>query len=171
MSQVGVALVAHSPIEPEKKGLRMSAYFRSWPRRMGVITLIFACMLLGGWLRSRSYTDAIWFSLYGCRVAVVSSCSKIRLLDHHQTPLTLLQRGDEGVQAQRILFGSERFNAQSIDFPTKNMQIVSASYLIDGSLQKISLIPYWTIVLPLTLLSAVLLLPRWRTRSRTVVSA
>lgn len=38
----------------------MSAFLRSWRRKLGCVTLSFACTLLIGWLRSNGIADSFF---------------------------------------------------------------------------------------------------------------
>lgn len=37
-------------------------FFKPWRRRIGVVTLVLACVLMAGWVRSQSMADDIYFT-------------------------------------------------------------------------------------------------------------
>lgn len=162
----------------------MGSYFKPWRRKCGVITLVMACAFMGAWSRSVGIWDDIWFTAFGMRTFVISKCGSIGWCGHFiWEPV---DPDPHGWQAQSIEVGT------STDVPIR--QSLSDCLGVDVDAQfswngfafsrhfefnnpdrlycHMGLIPYWSIVLPLTLLSAWLLLsePRPATQKKTTKS-
>ena len=41
----------------------MSEFFRGWRRKVGLLTLLMACVLIGAWMRSLIFSDQLGFSI------------------------------------------------------------------------------------------------------------
>jgi hypothetical protein len=39
----------------------VGTYFKPWRQKIGVLTLVLACVFMGGWIRSRSIADVVYF--------------------------------------------------------------------------------------------------------------
>lgn len=46
--------------------MTMREFFQGWKRKIGVVTLLMACVLLAGWIRSQSIRDEFLLTDYGC---------------------------------------------------------------------------------------------------------
>lgn len=53
----------------------MGEYLHGWRRKLGCVTLVIACLLLGAWVRSASYCDYLRFKVSGETVSVIWSTS------------------------------------------------------------------------------------------------
>lgn len=126
----------------------MFEYFRGWKRQLGVILLVTASVLLVAWGRSRTVVDIIGLKgTDGCTV----------LLSSHK-----------GLSWNRVRIGPEisripRFWTRSWDPTTLRQTEFCGIRFEEGDLKQGSnvkswLLPHWAIVVPLTLLSAYLLL-------------
>ena len=164
----------------------MGEFFRGWRRKIGLLTLLMACVFAAGWVRSQYKCDNFVRRNAQWRDCIVSVDGRLML--HRTVPL------NEGPGYIR-LFGNE-FEWTSRDVssvagfeldadgkrPPFNAfdrldhvlwRLDWAGFTFGASLKKPSLvrrldlvlIPYWSIVVPLTLLSAFLLL--WKPRKST----
>jgi hypothetical protein len=139
----------------------MREFFHGWRRKIGVMTLLMACVFAPVWVRSLSVCD--WFHFYnrtgGLGLQVISSDGcvglaerksaispsyltrfALRLPRHHTTsPNSVVTRPGE--------WFDWRWHALEFGYGTERRG--------EHLLLKI---PYWSIVIPLTLLSAYLLL-------------
>ena len=93
----------------------MPTYFKPLRRKIGVLTLVLACVLMAGWVRSLSIQDKELFNIDSLRNAIISS---------------------QGSIAWERWIGNGRHESTSI--------------------------AYWSIVIPVTMLSAWLLLSKSR---------
>ncbi|MDB5345400.1 MAG: hypothetical protein JWP89_3777 [Schlesneria sp.] len=164
----------------------MWSFFHGWRRKAGAVTLVMACAVLGMWLRGRLYSDSII-----CRVA--SHQAIAIALDERSLQWISLSESDKSPKRQFVKDSQGRMQATAeylidpklkIDWDfgsTERPPMLEASYWLDwndfrfgiatGDLgeTRILTMPYWTIVIPLTLLSAYLIL--WKPRSKQKTSA
>jgi len=139
----------------------MGGYFKPWRRKIGVVTLVMACVLMVGWVRSLSGLDSfLWPSGTGRVFGLMSTdqyfgCG-VRDSVWKQEPLGF----------PRWHTGEFRSVNQWIDeIPDKSWQFRQVNFAVihsKGENTTICFTPYWSIVIPLTLLSAYLLLPKPR---------
>ncbi|WP_010586532.1 hypothetical protein [Schlesneria paludicola] len=114
----------------------MGDFFKPLQRKMGVLTLVLACVLTAGWVRSPHIGDKIEFPLGSGEFVVARS-----------TPDGI------NLSGRRPLFDARLVQVLATGLPCT-------------LLSNWMTIPYWSIVLPLTVLSAYLLLSKPRmTRS------
>ena len=162
----------------------MRDYFKPLRRKLGVVTLIIACVFLTGWVRSQSSYDELKFvdrfptperielhfaiscdSVFGIIISsfksqITAATSKSNLFDYRNEPGTKSvdnRFGQMGVEWMNQSFGFRFGEADVGGNETLGIQPI-------GEI-KIWLIPYLSIVIPLTLLSAYLLLSKPRSKS------
>lgn len=154
----------------------MREYFRGWKRKTGCLTLALACVFMAGWVRSHSVHDALVIPTgKHSSIQIISACRCFVLLaagitgstpntfeytwqskpcQHNRTMLrietclrtpaqSLSRRIETGIEINGILPSAGDFRLDD----------VSASYY--G-------ISYWYLILPMTLVSAYLLLSKPR---------
>ncbi|WP_029247179.1 hypothetical protein [Schlesneria paludicola] len=131
----------------------MREFFRGWKRKFGVVTLLMACAVMAGWVRSLSVIDEVAIYTTGREHAFGSAFGYFawQSTDAHTT-------------------NTKRFwdwNAQ----PTIGSGLTSESLVkqFESSLTSLEslhpqqwMLSYWLLVIPLTLLSAWLLLSKSR---------
>ena len=145
----------------------MGDYFKPWRRKIGVMTLLIACVLAAGWVKSAAFNDLIIFPIgQDLRFGVVSNRGRIALVRHdwHENAPTLRTYWFSASFAEHpdavfILDHEElqwllRLGAFGI------RQRLTSSFTVS-----LIQLPYWSIVIPLTLLSAWLLLSKPRTKT------
>ena len=147
----------------------MGDYIKPWRRKFGVLTLVMACLFMSAWMRGLHTNDAITFGLddqkrqrpeYTCCQLVFGDGIKLRRFKIKNASIGLsngwktypstrdafhLSRGKTTQKWQTLGFASE-------ETTFANNHIITLSWAI----------PYWSIVIPLTLLSAWLLLNKPR---------
>lgn len=135
---------------------------------MGLITLALAIVLTVGWLRSRSHGDVFWMKLKGEYFTLRSVNSGLQL--HHEKSLLALSLNTLAIDGSTV--NSELRLERAIErspwwqtwrgFDAQFLNGLSYS-AIDPALPKAKVsAPYWSIVFPLTVLSAYLLLSKSR---------
>ena len=138
----------------------MREFFRGWKRKLGVVTLMVACVLTGGWIRSLTHaesvrfvsgekTDEIWLSGEG----------KIAWLrNQHSSHIS----GPPEWRSDPAYFFNSYFTFGKVTWKWRFLSFSATERLDDGSgVRKVCYIaPYWSIVLPMSLLSAWLLLSK-----------
>ncbi|WP_157605441.1 hypothetical protein [Schlesneria paludicola] len=138
----------------------MREFFTGWKRKVGILTLVMACVFAGGWVRSTLVGDFLTKS--EMEVISISGVFIIRFAGS-DAPVTMayesaiLDRAGSGLGYDDE-WDSLQFGFGRRTFPV--MRIVngvrSESTTVDFR------IPYWSIVVPLTLLSIWLLLSKPR---------
>jgi hypothetical protein len=125
----------------------MPDYFKLWRRKIGVLTLVVACVFAAGWVRSFSKTDIV--TVHGT-YAFISENGRFTISQRLRVRQKFKSGATKGDSISSLSFNSW-ISPWSFD-------VGSTSVLPDYT----SLTPYWSIVIPLTLLSAWLLLSKTR---------
>ena len=144
----------------------MREFFKLWRRKIGVVTLVMACVFMGGWVRSRTIDEGVSFRTGKFMDMFLGSCP------------------------YGIIVATGKYSDSS--FPSMNVGWFSKVAVDDGEAEEQAdtkwyssgfqfrtsgkgnffhvVIPYWFLVLPLTALSAYLLLtkPRKSTQKKIV---
>jgi hypothetical protein len=142
----------------------MREFFRGWRRKVGCVTLMVACILLCGWVRSRTKTDELRIYFSGMHPMVI-----------HST-----------VESVAVTFPTERhlgnkpfglWWSTTEPWPISQRERPPITWQeswewrwlgitqIDKPYHKALAVSYWSLVIPLTLLSAYLIL--WKPRKRS----
>jgi hypothetical protein len=145
-------------------GVRMSTYFKPLRRKIGLVALFTACFFMAGWMRSACVTDEFSFGS-----------------GRFQTELLLSENGF--LAWLRIHETQSRSYPTFLDWRTFSSPGTFASSIVDDALDgpdkiwrwggfsllrvqteslraTVGIIPYWAVVIPMTLLSAWLLLSK-----------
>ncbi len=158
----------------------MSDFFHGWKCKAGFVTLVISCLFMAGWLRSDSRMDTLRLngSTWSCIVFSVDDClwffsdtashSDGPLINWQARPVD--QSGSPGTQISRIDRRSSRIRPMdevetSWHWRWREFMFGSGALKDAPSLRlKFISIPYWSVVIPLALLSAYLLFNRPRSR-------
>ena len=111
----------------------MGDYFHGWRRKIGVVTLVMACVFAAGWVRSHWIADILQESDFGCHDEYGSKFGLLYFAessDNDAVPKTL------------------QFESKSVDATTEP--------IFWGGV--VLVVPYFLVVVPLIVLSAYLLL-------------
>ena len=135
----------------------MREFFRGWRRKVGCVTLVMACVLMAGWVRSLQVIEAI--SLPG-------TLNKTTLLMSNPHVLTLIF-GPEESPADTGYFWFESRDENPLDdfadaWSWRFCGFGVADVHTDGEFITVWMLPYWAFTIPLTLLSAYLIV--WKPR-------
>ena len=120
----------------------MGEFFKGWRRKAGVVTLVMASLFCLLWIRSYSVSDAIAFPFNGRQNLFLSGEGSVMWNAYDSAPWSrqyVMEFGGD--------LGYSPFMEPTAVFNDKTWMI-----------------PYWYFAIPLTLLSAYLLL--WRSRMR-----
>lgn len=148
----------------------MREFFRPLRRKLGVLTLLVACGVTAGWLRSTFYEDRFFINLSGKSInRIISS--------------------PEGIAFEMMGYPFDIFRPETIDMPgprwnSRTISHYGPFYVVDLTRDlrwsgfqyregktvggspifpvKLLIAPYWSIAIPLTLLSAWVLLRKGR---------
>jgi len=139
----------------------MWSYFRGWKRKIGVVTLLFTSVLTAGWTRSCFVEDRLVF-FDGSGVSIVSRDQQI----------SRLQEASDMVDIRRgwPAWRSTNKDARKVRFPTSKYSFLGFGREEEQFGYYFGIryfVPYWSIVAPLTLLSAWCLLTKPRTKPAT----
>ena len=148
----------------------MGEFFRGWRRKLGVATLVLACIFAAGWIRSEKKMDCGGIGI-GRSLFNIGSWDGMVIIDLWSPGQTLpiFLFGSTTCQEYAMIYPPGTFVNTSIKI--SGMPLATESRLF-GKLtfgcraKRIGLftvsLPYWSIVIPLTLLSAYLLLSKPR---------
>lgn len=155
----------------------MEEFFRGWKRKLGLVTLMLACASMAGWLRSSFARDYAFFLNDNYTTnRLVSFNGSIAWERFHQAGekrLTRLQFSEAEVLLEYdqrrtcewnwmfLGFGQGTYKSEDLDLYKQS----NPDLPFEGLTQSIRVIPYWSVVLPLTLLSTWLLLSKPRART------
>ena len=150
----------------------MGDFFHGWRRKAGCVTLLMACVMMCGWVRSRTTCDFI--SFFGSDRKALHDLSSTRMG-------LMYMRTDQDFtgQTKSITFATRTWNpARVTDYllgTEMNWRIDSCGFRFGKSVHRgpysianltAWIIPYWSIVIPLTAISACLLLTKPRKSSQ-----
>ena len=123
----------------------MGEFFKGRKRKLGVVTLLLALVFTAGWVRS-----------------VVTAATPFRPNLIAFSPATYeVKDGDfVGIGTERQSLTWWEFDTYDVDDPTGHIGNTTAPVIVFA-------IPFWSIILPLTLVSAFLLLSKPRKSSQT----
>jgi len=124
----------------------MRDFFHGWRRKAGCVALVMACLFMAGWIRSRMFGDAFLFPVGSRQNAIVAL--------------------DGAVHWCAVKTGPAYWGFETSDRPVDE--------LADQLQTEIGFswcVPYWSITIPLTLLSAYLILRKPRKSAANMPTA
>jgi hypothetical protein len=140
----------------------MGEFFRRWRRKVGLVTLVMALVFMSGWVRSRSRIDLIKLNGTKSYCVFISGGQKFLLLQGIQCLMSRNLCEQASVRYVRLRFypqypadtSGRRFEWWSRE--ESKIEVFSP----DDEDVPHNMIPYWSIVIPLALISAFLLLTK-----------
>lgn len=162
----------------------MRHYFRGWKRKLGVVTLLLACLFMTGWVRSRATYEQLTFDWKRFSVRFVSTSEVVGFQTFRlMKPSTKshLRFGQRGYYKFDLINGRLGFpHFPDVPYP-RHWQIQRELKLgafrvvtANASWNDISLleaqIPYFAIVVPLTGLAAYFLISKSRPLQSTLTA-
>ena len=148
----------------------MREFFRGWRRKVGVVTLLMACVFMSGWVRSRAISDNLRFIYANSRIKIWSSSGYLEST-HRSQPEALFSSWSHRLEFRRnyfpeihrplgIISANDRW--ECCGFFAGATQIYFLDPMIPALLLNGVAMRYWSIVIPLTLISPWLLLRKPR---------
>jgi hypothetical protein len=145
--------------------------FNGWRRKIGLVTLVLACVLMAGWVRSHTYLDGISFSTGKNRVETLTSAGGYVAWQSNDETETVMTP----VQLNTAILSKD---FSGFNHPAMNWKLRGFGFGIgvisdredEGLRITMRAAPYWTIVIPLTLLSTGLLLRNPRPAKTATIS-
>jgi hypothetical protein len=137
-------------------------FFRPWQRKIGMLTLLMACVLLGAWARGRKYGDGVLFrSSKYTRCEISSSPLGIGFCVYDETDA--LKRSKNNFDFQHSDWSnmpSQPFEGLGFDWRLNSNGFLIGSNPGSGTTIGIRIIavPHFAFIIPLTAISAWLLL-------------
>ena len=138
----------------------MFEYLRGWKRKAGVVTLVFACLSVTLWVRTLTACDILimkWFSfgsLGGVFVIIVKTFRGVPWY-------TVAWQNTNATDIDSVLSDDDEWRWRVLGFGFVTSKAADTSVLF---------FPYWSIVIPLTALSAWLLLSKRRQPTKLELS-
>ena len=136
----------------------MGDYFRPWRRKLGVVTLVLAWVFTAGWVRSVIGEDSIDFtsplgngsvtSRYGLILVVFDKCDGMFF--------------GRSFALRNVCWGEDWSSTEEHQGSKWLAQHGWFTYFANGCREDHIYIPYWELMIPLTMLSAHLLLSKPR---------
>ncbi len=134
----------------------MGKYFHGWRRKIGLVTLLLACVFVAGWVRSIFVHDVLLFWDGTQALGLWGSQSGSLVWDTNDNPDVqrwTTPRWQNWIASE----GVHPFDNPEIKW---QWRFCGFGFASDGMTSRI--VPYWAIVIPLTLLAAWLLLSKPR---------
>lgn len=160
----------------------MHIFFHGWRRKLGVVTLVLGCVMLCGWMRSLSNSDSIQIPVTQRSRMTFGSANRIigvsyETFDHSsENVFEFWSNPDAGridealsmdgiMPSHRVIDGEDDEMLWLVRY--NGFLFGQSAYLPDFE-SKISFaaVPYWSVTVLLTLVSACLILVPSRTRPR-----
>ena len=144
----------------------MREFFRGWRRNAGLVTLAMALALMAVWMRSFVVCDSVYTAKGKFTCGLVSSSGQLHWyktakvdgrnlqVDLRTMWLSFPIRPDPDGFDDRFRFDDRVFTWGGFEF--YDLPLARSAHTVGGA------IPYWSLVLPLTLLSAWLILAKPR---------
>jgi hypothetical protein len=149
----------------------MREFFRGWRRKAGLVTLVMACLVNVAWMRSQFGRDA--YAIRRGNDYQVIATSRVGVLWNHKVvPENTQVIYDPGWEYSTYSENEPpdfrlHIDVYQVDWRWRLCGFDFGEYRTKG-INRYWVIPYWSISLPFTLLSAYLIL--WKPRKRTAAS-
>ncbi|MBS0201252.1 MAG: hypothetical protein JSS49_00025 [Planctomycetes bacterium] len=149
----------------------MREFFKGWRRKLGCVTLLMACMVVAAWLRSGIRYDFFDLNIAGMTYRLGLHGGNLRFIKQGPSASKQLVSWNTGELQELLPYqpGQSRdpWDGIAVDWRWDwNEFHAGAGQYPGGRLSHTCfIIPYWSLTVPLTLLSASLLL--WKPRKRT----
>ena len=150
----------------------MGEFFKGWRIKIGVMTLVMACVFLGGWVRSRSTVDLMTLYYAKSNCIFVSGGERFLFVLGDKQVQSETNDRDEGVDYRiaRWPDATKKLTTHWHSLNASTVKVYLSRINRDTIISSYMMVPYWSIIIPLTLMSAWLLLskPRKLRQSTTV---
>ena len=139
----------------------MGDFFKPWRRKIGVLTLVMACGFMGLWIKSSK--DCYFIQLLGQRFAAGPNGISIFVTPkYHFNWVTFHSEPTDDRFPFRGFDGEWLWESQCPGFKFGKAEHVCGLPFQHATIFWVSTAPYWSIVMPTTLLAAYLLLSKMR---------
>ena len=150
----------------------MREFFHGWRRKVGVVTLVMACGVAGLWVRSQQMRDSLQVRVADNAAHLfISNESELvwQSMRHEATDEVQLRRfaiSRTLVSENRVYVANRRRGTETEDYShSVSFRTITGSWTGNKIQLAAWRFPHWALVIPLTILSAYLIL--WKPRKRT----
>ena len=139
----------------------MGDYFRGWRRKIGLATLLLACIMTAGWVRSGTMIDFVVVRFVGW--VFVSGSQQFRIIVPDGQALSVLVKLERKANSGESVYVIENHSISSDSFETSPLwHRALKGYVLhiynNKTKRNYHRSPYWVVVQSLMLISAWLLL-------------
>ena len=161
----------------------MGEYFHGWKRKLGVMTLAVACLFMAGWIRSFLVHDQIqipsdaslkycvsydgqfqWTAMSGTDlltgIDVAKGPGRVTRYEWFETPIGVFHKTPKGADPTEFNW---RWHWYGFDLREAKWQTL---FPLQAGCVQVYRVQYWIVVIPLTLVSAWLLMSKPRKLNR-----
>jgi len=134
----------------------MYEFFKGWRRKIGVVTLMMACVFMAGWVRSQFCGDVVTFNdnvQRSCGTLASGDNVLLFALTLNSDLHVVLRLPDVLVMTPNEI--RDELDQEDIQW---SWRLFGIRHGVQSEQNRIWVVPYWIIVFPLTLFSAYLLL-------------
>lgn len=151
----------------------MGDFFKGWKRKAGLVTLAMALLVFAPWMRSARIADEFFLPGEGCIYSLRSGSGQLFWMKNWNTDGSDLSVGITPLRNSYLIrpLPSGFIEAPSTyewQYAWGGFDFYKRQYSTQCNVGWV--IPYWSLVLPLTLLSAWLILVKARNEKRTQAS-
>lgn len=151
----------------------MNGYFKPWRRKIGVVTLVLACVFAAGWVRSRAKFDFVNI-VYGSSCCRIASCFGLISIKR-ETPFDGRSGWTSGDLSTVTSWLDQNGKLTTLNSVHVEWRLHLGDIDIGAGTSKratqeritVCTLPYWYFVASLTLLSAYLLLSKPRSAAKS----
>ena len=148
----------------------MGEFFKPWRQKLGIVTLLMVCAFTASWVRSAKNLDVITFPCLKAHYWLVSGGQKFYAIHADDLQVNFLPTEgkifSEHVKIVPWFIVHEGFAYSGLyhwrQFPVRETEVLGVFHSANDQHPIATMIPYWSIVVPLTLLTAWLLLSKPR---------
>lgn len=126
----------------------MWSFFHGWQRKAGIVTLAMACVFMAAWMRSLNSAEVIHLHFGHSDLVSLSGCGRFAVIRGYLCDV--VSEDIEGRRSVRFILRK----AQATDRYSR-ISVPADEVSLSGDR---TLVPYWSITIPITLLSAYLIL-------------
>ena len=144
----------------------MREFFRSWKRKLGLAALLTASVFMAGWVRSATIHEEACLPIGRHRFIAIASDAGLFVI----APTFMKNVDAFGLLGWREFPKGDSLRDDLDEFQwyfrISGVAVGRLAELPEGTQHLVTMVPYWSIVVPLTSLSAWLLLSKPRTAKR-----
>ena len=153
----------------------MREFFRGWKRKLGVVTLVLACVFAAGWVRSLSVCDQFSMPLRKHHHVYFASLNQTLFWSQDESPAPYPTLGAYALPKAAWDDWAHAGEWDEVEWTWRRFGFAIGERTIQygpSPLKKVLAVafPYWSIVIPPTFLSAWLLLSKPRPAKQTAPS-